>query len=348
MRIFAIGFVATVAVLVTACDVEKPVENLVESDVGSVGSVLRLDPALNALVPLDATVEKVAGGFEFIEGPVWLPGLPGRLLFSDIPANTVYSWSEDVGSEVFLHPVMPEESDTGAVGGSNGLALDAEGRLILCEHGNRRVARMENDGSRTTLADRFNDKRLNSPNDIVFHSSGAAFFTDPPYGLEEQDDDRAKEQPHNGIYRLDTDGTVTLLTVGQARPNGIGLSPDEKTLYVANSEWPQNSYLMSYPVLDDLNLGDADVFFDAGPLISDVYTGTPDGLTLDQSGNIYTTGPGGVLILGADGKHLGTVELGEVAANVGWGDDGGTLYITASTSLYRINLTTEGLVYRSK
>jgi gluconolactonase len=247
-----------------------------------------------------------------------------------------------------LQPVTPDESDTGAVGGSNGLALDAEGRLILCEHGNRRVARMEDDGSRTTLADRFNDKRLNSPNDIVFHSSGAAFFTDPPYGLEEQDEDLAKEQPHNGIYRLDTDGTVTLLTVGQARPNGLGLSPDETTLYVANSEWPQNSHLMSYPVLEDLSLGNADVFFDAGSLISDIYTGTPDGLTLDQSGNIYATGPGGVLILNAEGKHLGTIELGEIAANVGWGDDGRTLYITASTSLYRIKLTAEGLVYGSK
>lgn len=347
MRRFVIGLVATLAGFVTACDIEGPVENTMESNVESAGSVLRLDAALNVIVPLDATVEKVAGGFGFIEGPVWMPGLQGRLLFSDIPANTVYSWSEDEGSDVFLHPVTPDESDSGAVGGSNGLALDAEGRLILCEHGNRRVARMENDGSRTTLADRFNDKRLNSPNDIVFHSSGAAFFTDPPYGLDEEDEDRAKEQPHNGIYRLDTDGTVTLLTAGQARPNGIGLSPDENTLYVANSEWPQNSHLVSYPVLQDLTLGDAEIFFDAGSLISDTYTGTPDGLTLDKSGNIYTTGPSGVLILNAEGKHLGTIELGEVAANVGWGDDGKTLYITASTSLYRIKLTAEGLVYGS-
>ncbi len=347
MRNFVTGLVVTLVGLVAACEIEKPVEDSVESNVESAGSVVRLDPALNVLVPLDATIEKVAGGFGFIEGPVWMPGPQGRLLFSDIPANTVYSWSEDKGSEVFLQPVAPDESDTGAVEGSNGLALDAEGRLILCEHGNRRVARMESDGSRTTLADQYDDKRLNSPNDIVFHSTGVAFFTDPPYGLDGLDEDPAKEQSHNGIYRLDLDGTVTLLAAGQTFPNGIGLSPDEHTLYVANSGWPENSLLMSYPVLDDLTLGDAVVFFDASALISDVYTGTPDGLTLDRSGNIYATGPGGVLVFNARGTHLGTIELNEVAANVGWGDDGRTLYITASTSLYRIKLTAEGLVYRA-
>lgn len=347
VRKCAIGFVTTLVGLFTACNLEKPVENQVVSNVESAGSVVRLDPALNVLVPNDAIVEKVAGGFEFIEGPVWMPGLQGRLLFSDVPANTVYSWSEDEGLEVFLQPVTPDDSDIGAAGGSNGLALDAEGRLILCEHGNRRVARMGKDGSRSTLADHYDGKRLNSPNDIVFHSTGAAFFTDPPYGLEAGDEDPAKEQPHNGIYRLDIDGTVTLLAVGQTFPNGIGLSPDEHNLYVANSDWPQDSLLMSYPVLDDLTLGDAAVLFDASALISDIYTGAPDGLTLDQSGNIYATGPGGVLVLNAQGTHLGTIELNEVAANVGWGDDGKALYITASTSLYRIRLTAEGLVYRA-
>lgn len=343
VRKFAIVFLGTLVGLVAACDFENPVESNVES----AGSVVRLDPALNALVPIDAIVEKVAGGFEFIEGPVWMPGPQGRLLFSDIPANTIYSWSEDGGLEVFLQPVTPDGSDTGGTGGSNGLALNTQGRLVLCEHGNRRISRMENDGSRTTLADHYNDKRLNSPNDIVFHSTGAAFFTDPPYGLEGQDEDPAKEQPHNGIYRLDSDGTVTLLSAGQKRPNGIGLSPDERTLYVANSDSPLNPLLMSYPVLDDLTLGEATVFFDASELTGETYNGTPDGLTLDRSGNIYASGPGGVMIFNAQGKHLGTIELNEVAANIGWGDDGKTLYITASTSLYRIKLTAEGLVYRS-
>jgi len=343
MRKLAIVYLGTVVGLLAACGSESPAEPSVES----AGTVVRLDPALNALVPMDAVVEKVAGDFQFVEGPVWMPGPKGRILFSDIPANTVYSWSEDAGTQVFLKPVKPEDSETGAVGGSNGLALDTQGRLVLTEHGNRRVARMENDGSRTALAEQYDNQRLNSPNDIVFHSGGAAFFTDPPYGLEGQDEDPAKEQPHNGIYRLDTDGTVTLLSAGQTRPNGIGLSPDESTLYVANSDAPENPLIMAYTVLDDLTLDQVTVFFDASELMGETYNGTPDGLKLDQSGNVYATGPGGVLILNAQGKHLGTIELNEVAANVGWGDDGKTLYITASTSLYRIKLSTEGLVYRS-
>lgn len=343
LKKFAIVLLGTLFGLVAACDSQNPVELNIES----AGSVVRLDPALDAIVPIDAVVEKVAGDFLFIEGPVWMPGSPGRILFSDIPASTVYSWSEDGGLDVFLQPVTPDDSETGASGGSNGLALDTEGRLVLCEHGNRRVARLENDGSRTTLADHYNDKRLNSPNDIIFHSTGAAFFTDPPYGLEGLDESPAKEQPHNGIYRLDLDGTVTLLSAGQTFPNGIGLSPDERTLYVANSDSPLRPHLMAYPVSDDLTLGEATVLFDASGLTGEIYNGTPDGLTLDRSGNIYASGPGGVMVLNAQGKHLGTIELDEVAANVGWGDDGKTLYISASTSLYRIKLTAEGLVYRS-
>lgn len=343
MRNLTIAFFVTLTGLLAACSNENPVVTNVES----AGTVVRLDPALNALVPMDAVVEKLAGDFKFVEGPVWMPGPQGRILFSDIPANTVYSWSEDKGTEVFLQPVTPDDSDTGAVGGSNGLVLDIEGRLVLCEHGNRRIARMESDGSRTTLADHYNGKRLNSPNDIVVHSTGAAFFTDPPYGLEGQDEDPAKEQPHNGIYRLDSDGTVTLLSAGQTRPNGIGLSPDETTLYVANSDTPASPLIMAYTVLDDLTLGDAAVFFDASALTGETYNGTPDGLALDQLGNIYATGPGGVLILSAQGKHLGTIELNEVTTNVAWGDDGKTLYITASTGLYRIKLSSKGLKFRS-
>ncbi|MCZ6640888.1 MAG: SMP-30/gluconolactonase/LRE family protein, partial [Gammaproteobacteria bacterium] len=294
------------------------------------------------LVPSEAVVEKVADGFQFIEGPVWMSG---KLLFSDIPANTVFSWSQANGAEVFLQPVLPDDSTSGGTGGSNGLALDPAGRLILCEHGNRRIARMEEDGSRTTLADTYAEGRLNSPNDIVFHSTGAAFFTDPPYGLPGQDDSSAKEQPHNGVYRLDVDGTVTLLATGQTRPNGIGLSPDERTLYVANSDGAPNRLWMSYPVLDDLTLGEGTVFFDASAM---EVPGAPDGLTLDQSGNLYATGPGGVMVFSAEGKHLGTIVTDELPANAGWGDDGKTLYITARTSLYRIKLNATGLVYRSE
>jgi len=337
-----IGIIAVLVASVGGCELGAPTEAPEELATEARASFERLLPPFDLLVPLDAVVEKVAGGFRFVEGPVWLPGQPGALLFSDIPANTVYRWTEGADPDVFLYPVMPDDSDTGGTGGSNGLALDLEGRLILCEHGNRRIARMEENGSRTTLADRYENQRLNSPNDIVFHSTGAAFFTDPPYGLEGQDESPAKEQSHNGIYRLDLDGTVTLVSSGQTRPNGIGLSPDERTLYVANSDGPPNQLWMSYPVLDDLKLGDGEVFFDANEMKQ---AGWADGLALDQSGNVYATGPGGVLILDASGQHLGTVALKEIATNVGWGDDGKTLYVTAHTSLYRIKLSAEGLVY---
>ena len=302
---------------------------------GSLAACQGSDNAFERLVPADARLEMVADGFQFTEGPVWVRGDPDALLFSDIDANTVYRWTEDGGSEVFLHPVMPDDANTGGTGGSNGLALDAEGRLVLCEHGNRRVARLEEDGSRTTLADRYEGRRLNSPNDIVFHSSGAAFFTDPPYGLNGQDENPAKEQPHNGIYRLDPDGTVTLLAAGQTRPNGIGLSPDERTLYVANSDRPPNQLWMSYPVLDDLALGPGTVFFDANAIEE---PGWAD--------NVYATGPGGILVIDPDGKHLGTISLDSPATNVGWGDDGRTLYITAIASVYRIRLGAEGRVFQ--
>jgi gluconolactonase len=331
--------------LVTACDIEQSTENPVATNVESADSVIRLGAAINELVPADATVEKVASGFEFVEGPVWMPD--GRLVFSDIPANKTYSWSADGGLQVLLNQVAPDDIPSSRMKGSNGLALDPRGRLVLCEHGNRRVARMEDDGTRTTLADHFDGKRLNSPNDIVFHSSGAAFFTDPPYGLKGKNKDPAKELTYNGIFRLDPDGSLRLLTGEQALPNGLAFSPDEQTLYVSNSDWPTNALLMQYPVLDDLTLGEGSVFFDTSSLIGDTYKGTPDGLKLDQSGNIYTTGPGGVLVLSPQGKHLGTIGLNEVAANVGWGDDGRTLYITATTSLYRIRLSTDGLNYRN-
>ena len=251
----------------------------------------------------------------------------------------MYQWSAGEGTKIFLRPVLLEGSVSGGVGGSNGLILDPQGRLVLCEHGNRRIARLNADGSLTTLADRYDGKRLNSPNDIVFHSSGAAFFTDPPYGLEGGDDSPAKELLHNGVYRLDADGTVTLLSADQTRPNGIGLSPDERTLYVANSDDPPRRLWMSYPVLDDLTLGEGTVFLDANHLSE---TGLPDGLTLDRNGNVGATGPGGVLVISPEGKHLSTIAPNERPANAGWGDDGSTLYMSAHSSLYRIRLHASG------
>lgn len=334
---------AVLLILLAGCQAETPEEPSVNPTAEAAASFDRLDPAFDALVPLDAVVEKVVGDFIFVEGPVWVAGEPGALLFSDIPANTVYRWTASGGAEVLLQPITPPDSDTGGVGGSNGLALDSNGKLILCEHGNRRVARLEGDGSRTTLADRYDGKRLNSPNDIVFHSTGAAFFTDPPYGLDGQDENPDKEQPHNGVYRLDPDGTVTLLAAGQTRPNGIGLSPDERTLYVANSDRPPNRLWMSYSVQDDLTVDEGMVFFDGSALEK---PGNADGMALDKTGNVYASGPGGVLVLSPEGKHLGTILLDEGATNVTWGDDGSSLYITAHTSVYRVKVSANGLNYR--
>ena len=342
MKSFGIGLIGALIGLVAGCEIEESAQPTDGPVVQAGGQLENLAPEFDLLVSADAVVEKVADGFQFTEGPVWMPGQPGSLLFSDIPANTVYRWSEGKGTEVFLHPVMPDDSKTGGTGGSNGLALDTEGRLVLCEHGNRRIARMEDDGSRTTLADLYDGYRLNSPNDIVFHSDGAAFFTDPPYGLVDRDESPAKEQSHNGIYRLDVDGTVTLVSATQTRPNGIALSPDERILYVSNSDAAPNSYWMSYPVLDDLTLGRGTVFFDASEMEEE---GWPDGFALDRSGNIFATGPGGLLVFNASGRHLGTIALDEVATNVAWGDDGKTLYVTAHTGLYRIKLNADGLIY---
>lgn len=303
-------------------------------------AVLRLAPALDAIVPEDTAIEKVAGDFQFVEGPVWIEESDGgpMLLFSDIPANTIRAWSPTDGVSEYLHPVMAEDSTAGGTGGSNGLTLDLEGRLVLCEHGNRQVSRIEADGSRTVLADRFEGKRLNSPNDIVYHSSGWAYFTDPPYGLAGQDEDPNKELDVNGIYRLGPEGQLELVAE-QTRPNGIGLSPDETTLYVANSDREQLVWF-AYDVLEDGALSEGRIFFDASGTDED---GAPDGLRLDTEGNLYATGPGGVWILAPDGTHLGTIRPPEIPANVGWGDeDGKTLYMTARTGLYRIRLLAEG------
>ena len=291
------------------------------------GAILRVDPRLDALVPADASIEKLADGFVFTEGPVWIQN-ESRLLFSDVRANAIYQWTEAEGASAFIDPVFAGDVTDRRSVSSNGLTLDAEGRLIICEHGNRLISRLEADGTRTTLVDNYQGGRLNSPNDAVYSTDGWLYFTDPPYGLEGLEESPMRELDFNGIYRLSPDGELELLFADQTRPNGIALSPDERTLYVANSD-ADDKVWYAYDLGDD-GLSNQHVFYDVNDQTA---PGAADGMTVDLAGHIFATGPGGVWIFAPDGTHLGTIQLDEVVANAAWGDDGRTLYMTASTGL---------------
>ena len=307
-------------------------------------SVVRRDPRFDALVPQEAVVEIVASGFDWVEGPAW-DRVKGVLLFSNIPENAVYRVRPPERASLFLKPSGYTGSApfAGREPGSNGLAFDREGRLVLCEHGDRRIARLEADGRKTTLADRYLGKRLNSPNDLVFKSDGSIYFTDPPFGLPGAFDDPGKELPFQGVYRLSPEGTLTLLTTELSAPNGIGFSPDEKTLYVSNAD-RKHAVWMAFPVLEAGTLGPGRVLFDATEWARSK-KGVPDGLDVDESGNLFTAGPGGIHVIAPDGTHLGSFEIDAPAANSAWGEDvadGSYLYIAADTAIYRIRTRTKG------
>jgi gluconolactonase len=309
----------------------------------SVGRVERLDPALDALVPRDARIEKLAEGFRWSEGPVWRKS-GGYLLFSDIPSNSINRWKEGEGVTVFLRPAgYAGPTPFGRELGSNGLAFDRQDRLVMADHGNRQIARL-NDSifTKTALADHYQGKRFNSPNDLVYHPNGDLYFTDPPYGLDGINDSKAKELPFNGVYRLTSQGELTLLTKDLTFPNGIGISPDARTLYVSVSD-PNKPIWMAYDLQPDGTIARGRVFFDASPLVAQGRTGLPDGMKIDQKGNIFAAGPGGILVFSPDGRHLGTIMTGERTANLAFGDDGSTLYMTADSKLLRIRLATKGL-----
>ncbi|GIV60729.1 SMP-30/gluconolactonase/LRE family protein [Rhodocaloribacter litoris] len=307
------------------------------------GRVERLDARLDELVPPGAVFEILAEGFEWAEGPVWRK-TEGYLLFTDIPKNTIYQWSGNRGLQVFLRPSGYTGSDPpGDELGANGLAFAPDGHLVLCDHGNRVVARLdETNYTRVTLAGGYEGRRFNSPNDLVFHSGGDLYFTDPPFGLRHQDADPAKELPFNGVYRLRPDGTLSLLIEDLTRPNGIALSPDERTLYVSNAD-PERPVWMAYNLRPDGTPEQGRVFFDGTALVRAGKPGLPDGMALDRAGNLFATGPGGVLVFSPDGTHLGTLETGRPTANVAFGEDGSTLFATADDTLLRMRLTTRGL-----
>jgi len=303
---------------------------------------IRLDPRFDSILPANAKAEKLAGGYKWTEGPLW-NRKENYLLFSEIPSNAILKWTEGEGVSVFLRPSGYTGKDPflGEEPGTNGLTYDPQGRLVACEHGDRRVSRLEGDGTKTTLADRYEGKRLNSPNDLVYKSNGDLYFTDPIYGLPKRENDPARELDFCGVYRLAKDGKLTLLTKEITRPNGIAFSPDEKKLYVASSD-PEKAIWMVYDVTADGNIANGKVFFDATSWAKEGKKGLPDGMKVDKDGNLFATGPGGVIIFSPEGKHLGTLDTGVATSNCAWGNDGSTLYITADDDLLRIKLNTRG------
>ena len=313
--------------------------------------IARLNPALDEIVPFDAKVEKLQDHFGFLEGPVWVKK-GGYLLFSDIPANVIYKWSPDAGkASIFLAYSGFTGADDSTAGmqlndghglvtllGSNAVTVDPQGRIVYCAHGDRQIVRIEADGKRTVLAREFEGKRLNSPNDLVYKSDGSLYFSDPPAGLRNGADDPKKELPFTGVYLLKA-GKL-LLVARDSRPNGLAFTPDEKSIYLVDGTGGKKT-IVRYAINPDDTLGAGQLFID---MTSDKAPGGPDGMKVDQKGNLYSTGPGGVWIMAPDGKHLGTILTSELPANLAFGDaDYKTLYLTARTGLYRIHLKIPGI-----
>lgn len=301
----------------------------------SVGKIERFAPMIDELIPPDAKIEKLAEGFNWSEGPAWWPR-EQALIFSDVPENVAYRWTEADGVTVFLKPSgFSGEKFEGREPGSNGITVDNQGRLVLCQHGDRRVVRYDAEKKTfVAVADRFEGNRFNSPNDLCFDRTGNVYFTDPPYGMETN---AKSEIGFNGVFRATPDGKVTLITRELERPNGIALSLDERTLYVANSHHPR-PILLAIELHEDGTPGASRVFFDMQPLMKLGRPGVPDGFRIDRAGNLWATGPGGVLVLNAEGKLLGTIVTGQATANCTFGPDGKVLYITADSQLLRLRL----------
>jgi gluconolactonase len=313
------------------------------SEPAALGRIVRLGTRLDGIVAADAKLEKLAEGYAWLEGPVWLRR-ERALLFSDVPNNVIHRYDAESGVSVFLQPsgYTGTAPFTGSAPGSNGLAIDpTSGKLVICQHGDRRVVRIDADGSKTILAERYDGKRLNSPNDAVFRANGDLYFTDPPFGLPQGFKDPGKELPMSGVYRLPPGGELTLLVQDLTAPNGLAFSPDGRTLYLSDSD-PDRPAWYYYDVReDDGGLENRRLFADALSFTAG-RKGAPDGIKVDREGYVFAAGPGGVYIFAPDGEHLGTIETGVPTANLAFGGDGSMLYITAETTLYRISLQTVG------
>ena len=310
--------------------------NLVSQD-KYIGSVERLSPEINNLIEKNARIEILANGFEWSEGPVWSSQL-NSVLFSDVPENVIYSWNEDKGLGIFTRPIgYSGEVPNLKKAGTNGLTIDAEGNLIICMHGDRKITKIEqlNTNKRATVVNSFDGNLLNSPNDLVYDSKGNLYFTDPPYGLLEGDDDKLKEIPFNGVYKLSPNGDIEVLIKNLTRPNGISISNDEKTLYVANSD-NSNAIIMEYE-LSEFGVKNPQIFFDGNEL-SRKDIGLFDGLKVHPTGNVFATGPGGVLVIKENGDHIGTIRTEVKTANCAFDENFQYLYMTSDMYLTRIKL----------
>ena len=327
-------------VVLTACNgnTENKEE---EMKYKTIGSIERFDPALDNIISANAKIEVIAEGFDWSEGPLWVEK-HNMLLFCDIPPNTIYKWTEEKGKEVYLTPSGYTDSvKRGGEVGSNGLLLDKDGNLVMCQHGDRRMARMDAPLDKPspkfiTLADKYNGKRFSSPNDAVYNSAGELFFTDPPYGLESQsDNDPKKEIPFNGVYKVKTSGEVILLVDSITRPNGIAFLPGEKKLIVACSDGAKPNWYI-YDVSGD-SLINGKIFYSATEEAKTM-RGGPDGLKIDKNGNVFATGPGGVNIFNSEGKKLGLIRFSDPTSNCALSPDEKTLYITNDMNLVRVKM----------
>jgi gluconolactonase len=311
---------------------------------GTVGSITRLDAALDAVVDVNAPIEVLGTGYGWAEGPVWVRD-GGYLLFSDVPSNVCHKWKQGEGVTPFMNPSGLAGPIPAGVreAGANGLAIDARGRLIMADSGTRAVAAVDlKTKAKTILADKYDGKRFSSCNDVAIHRNGTIYFTDPPYGFSEGDSSPLKEIPFNGVYRLDPQGGVNLVANDLSRPNGVALSPDHQTLYVAMSD-PKRPQILAYPLDVDGGVSDeGKLFHDFAPELAKKLPGLPDGLKTDKAGRIFATGPGGVYVLSPEGKKLGLIATGKAIANCGFGEDGKTLFLTSHDMLARVRLKSPG------
>ena len=309
----------------------------------TVGRIVREDPALDRLIAPDAVIERLADGFTWSEGPVWIAD-GGYLLFSDVPQNRIHRWSARDGASVFMSPSGYDGPDASGFRepGSNGLIAGPAGSILMADHGNRAIARVDlATKAKTLLATHYQGKRFNSPNDLVQAADGAIFFTDPPYGLKDMAQSPLKELPYSGVYRLAPDGEVTLLEDGLTFPNGVALSPDQRTLYVTVSD-PARAVIMAYELDRAGRTSGGRVLRDFTAMVGASAPGLPDGLAVDAQGHLFVTGPGGVHVLTPEGRSLGRIDTGAAAANCAFGEDGRTLFITSGAFLARVRTLTRG------